>query len=98
MCTLGTVIAAPSCHGNHAKQVTLKTADGTIGCIFWEMEHKFPDFIGQGQEVRVVGEWRSGAKAFQCYSVRAVQKEEVGIAEQFVRAADSHMRKLAARV
>ena len=90
------MLAAPSSHGNHAKRFTLKTADGTIGCVFWEMEHKFPDFIRQGQEVRVVGEWRDSAKAFQCYSVRAVQKEEDGLAEQCVKAADSHMRKVAA--
>lgn len=91
------MVVAPSCHGNQAKRFTLKTADGTIVCIFWEMEHKFPDFIRQGQEVRVVGEWQSNAKAFQCYSVRAVQKEEDGLAEQCVKAADSYMRKLAAR-
>lgn len=73
---------------------TLKTKDGPLHCIYWEMEQSFPHSVTPGQAVRVVGDWQPQQKRLQCYSVRPTQHGEEESADQFVMAADRHMRKM----
>lgn len=84
-------------HEKCSQKFTLKTADGPLNCIFWEMDHKFPS-LQQGEVVRAVGEWKPDDKVFQSYSVRSAHKEEERAAEQCVMGADRQMRKMVGRL
>ena len=75
-------------------QFTVKTSDGSLQCIFWEMEQSFPHSIAPGQAVRVVGDWQLQHKRLQCYSVRPARSGEEETGGQCVMAADRHMRKM----
>lgn len=81
-------------HSNHTHTFTVRTSDGPLNCIFWEMEQPFPATLSQGRGIRVVGEWEPQQRRLKCFSVRSPLKGEEGTAEQCVMAADNHMRRL----
>lgn len=70
----------------------MKTVDGLLECIFWEMEQPFPA-IGLEQVVRVVGDWESSNRRLKCYSVR-LSSDEDEVIKHCVLASDRHMRRM----
>ena len=79
---------------DRVQQFKIRTVDGLLKCLFWEMEQSFPTIV-TGQRVRVVGDWESQRKNLKCYSVRLASKaEEEELVRQKVALADAYMRRL----
>lgn len=81
-----------------AQEFSIKSLDGILECVFWEMEGRFPA-ITPGRPVRVVGGWDVGKKRLKCYSVRpTAMGEDERVVRQYVMVADRHMRRLVGRI
>ena len=81
------------------QEFSIRTVDGVLQCVFWEMETKFPASIPHGGPVRVIGGWDSSSKRLKCYSVRPSrpQGEEERVVRQCVAMADRAMRQYVAK-
>ncbi len=78
------------------QEFSIRTPDGVLQCVFWEMESMFP-VLERGSPVRVVGGWNSARNRLKCYSVRPLRAgEEDAAVRQSVSLADRHMRRFAA--
>ena len=81
-----------------AQEFSIKSLDGVLECVYWEMEGCFPA-ITQGTAVRVVGGWDVGKKRLKCYSVRPTKTgEDERVVKQCVMVADRHMRRLVGKI
>jgi len=81
------------------QEFSIRTVDGVVQCVYWEMETKFPPSIPHGGPVRVIGGWDGCSKRLKCYSVRASRPrvEEDRVVRQCIALADRSMRKYVAK-
>ena len=98
VCVAGTLASVAVSRQHQAEQeFSIRTVDGVLQCVYWEMETKFP-LLAHGKQIRVVGGWDTDNKKLKCYSVRPSRAgEEERMVQQCVALADRHMRRFVAK-
>ncbi|KAL5477305.1 hypothetical protein EMCRGX_G024085 [Ephydatia muelleri] len=91
----GSLNSAVTMEGSNAKQFVLKTPDGVMRCVFWEMDRHLPPLV-RGHTLRVVGSWDVQKAFLKCYSVRPGHPNEEQLVVPAVEVSDRVMRQITA--